>query len=89
MFAIVMCLLMLMCTLTIWSSVLCVFMVECMHVVVKAMLSLVSVMSTHPDLCNISVSYVIIIIFIQSPISNVHRDTSSVDYITITYIYNN
>ena len=32
---------------------------------------------------------VIIIIFIQSPISNVHRDTSSVDYITITYNYNN
>ena len=24
-----------------------------------------------------------------SPISNVHRDTSSVDYITITYNYNN
>ena len=31
----------------------------------------------------------IIIIFIQSPISNVHIETSSVDYITITYIYNN
>ena len=25
----------------------------------------------------------------EFPISNVHRDTSSVDYITITYIYNN
>ena len=33
---------------------------------------------------------IIIQIFIKSPISNVHRDTSSVDYIiTTTYIYNN
>ena len=33
---------------------------------------------------------IIIKILILSPISNVHRDTSSVDYIiTITYIYNN
>ena len=31
---------------------------------------------------------IIIIIFIYSPISNIHRGTSSVDYITITYINN-
>ena len=28
-------------------------------------------------------------IHLKSPISNVHRDTSSDDYITITYIHNN
>ena len=38
---------------------------------------------------NIFVILLLIIIFIQSPISNVHRDTKSVDYITITYNYNN
>ena len=32
---------------------------------------------------------IIIIIFMYSSISNVHRDTRSVDYITITYNYNN
>ena len=42
MFAIVICLVLLMCTLT---NVLCVLMVECMPVVVNAMLSLISVMS--------------------------------------------
>ena len=31
----------------------------------------------------------LIIIFILSQIFNVHRDTSSVDYITLTYVYNN
>ena len=55
MFAIVICLVLLMCTLTIWSSVLCVLIVEGMSVVVNVMLSLMSVMSTPPALCNISV----------------------------------
>ena len=36
-----------------------------------------------------SVLIIIIIIFILSPISNVHRNTSYVDYTKITYIYNN
>ena len=42
MFAIVICLVLLMCTLTICSYVLCVLMVEGMSVVVKVMLSLMS-----------------------------------------------
>ena len=45
MFAIVICLVLLMCTLTIGSSVLCVLMVEGMSVVVNVILSLMSVMS--------------------------------------------
>ena len=45
MFAIVICLVLLMCTLTIWCSVLCVLMVKGMSVVVNVMLSLMSVMS--------------------------------------------
>ena len=53
MFAIVLCLVLLMCTLTILSSVLCVFMVEYMYVVVNVMLYLMSVMSSPPALCNI------------------------------------
>ena len=48
MFAIVI----LMCTLTICSSVLRVFMVEGMFVVVNLMLSLMSVMSMPLNLCN-------------------------------------
>ena len=43
MFAIVICLVFLMCTLTIFSSVLCVLMVEGMSAVVNVMLSLMSV----------------------------------------------
>ena len=53
MFAIVICLVLLMCTMTISSSVLCVLMVEGMYVVVNVMLSLMSVMSPHPVLCNL------------------------------------
>ena len=45
MFAIVICLVLLMCTLTIQSSVLCVLMVDGMSVLVNVMLSLMSVMS--------------------------------------------
>ena len=45
MFAIVICLVLLMCTLTIRSSVVCVLMVDGMSVVVNVMLSLMSVMS--------------------------------------------
>ena len=47
------CLVLLICTLTIWSSVLCVLMVKGMSVVVNVMLSLMSV--TPPStLCNLS-----------------------------------
>ena len=59
MFAIVICLVLLMCTLTICSSVLCVLMVEGMSVVVNVMLSLMSVMSTPPALCNLSLRTVV------------------------------
>ena len=45
MFAIVICLVLLMCTLTICSSMLCVLIVKGMSVVVNVMLSLMSVMS--------------------------------------------
>ena len=55
-FAIVICLVLLMCTLTILSSVLCVLMVEGLSVVVNVMLSL---MSPPPALCNISVHTVV------------------------------
>ena len=48
------CLVLLMCILTICSSVLCVLMVEGMFVVVDVMLSLMSVMSPTPALCNLS-----------------------------------
>ena len=44
MFAIVMCLVLLICTLTICSSVLCVLMVEGMSVIVNGMLSLMSIL---------------------------------------------
>ena len=56
MFAIVMCLVLLVRTLTIGSSVSCVLMVEGMSVVVNVMLSLTSVMSPPLDL---SVSMVV------------------------------
>ena len=55
MLAIVICLVLLICTLTICSSVLCVLMVEGMSVVVNVMLSLMNVMSPPPALCNLSV----------------------------------
>ena len=54
MFAIVICLVLLMCTLTILSSVLCVLIVEGMSVVVNVMLSIMSIMSPLPALCNLS-----------------------------------
>ena len=54
MFAIVICLVLLMFTLTIWSSVLCVFMVEGMSEVVKAMVSLMNAMTLPPVLCGLS-----------------------------------
>ena len=55
MFAIVICLVLLMCNLTILSSVLCVLIVECMSLVVNVMLSLMSVMRPPPALCHLSV----------------------------------
>ena len=59
MFAIVICLVLFMCILTISSSVLCLLMVECMSVVVNVMVSLMSVMSPPLVLCNISVRTVV------------------------------
>ena len=59
MFAIVICLVLLMCTLTILSSVLCVLMVEGMSVVVNVMLSPMSVKSPPPALCNLSLHTVV------------------------------
>ena len=53
MFAIVICLMLLMCTFTICSSVLCVLIVGGMPVVVNVMLSLMSVMSPPPALCRL------------------------------------
>ena len=58
MFAIVICLVLLMCTLTIRSSVLYALMVEGMSVVVNVMLYLMSVMSPPPALYNLSVLWV-------------------------------
>ena len=58
MFAIVICLVLLMCTLTIRSSVLCVFMVEGMSVVVNVILYL---MSQPPALCNLSAHTVVML----------------------------
>ena len=54
MFSIVKCLVLLICTLVILRSVLCVVMVKGMHVVVNVILSLMSVISSSPTLCNIS-----------------------------------
>ena len=59
MFAIVKSLVLLMCTLTVLSYVLCVLMVEDMSVLVNVMLSLMSVMSPPPALCNLSVCAVV------------------------------
>ena len=59
MFVIVMCLVLLMCTVTIWSDVLCALMVEGASLVVNVMLSLMSVMSPSPALCNLSVRTVV------------------------------
>ena len=56
MFAIVICLVLLMCTLTIRSSVLCALMGEGMSIVVNVMLSLLSL---HHALCNISACTVV------------------------------
>ena len=49
----------LMCTLTICSSVLCVLIVEGMSGVVNVTLSLMNVMSPPPDLCNLSARTVV------------------------------
>ena len=54
-----MCLVLLICTLTILSFVFCVLMVEGMSGVVNLMLSLMSVMRPAPDLCDISVHTVV------------------------------
>ena len=59
MFAIVICLVLLMCTLTIRSSLLCVLMIEGMSVVVNVMLSLMSEMSPPPAVCNLSLRTVV------------------------------
>ena len=48
-----------MCTLAIYCYVLCVLMVEGIHVVVNVMLSLMSVMSPQSSLCNLSVRTVV------------------------------
>ena len=54
MFAIVISFVLVMCTLTIGSSVLCVLMVEDIYVVVNVMLCLLSVMSPFDALRNLS-----------------------------------
>ena len=54
-----MCLVLLICTLTIWSSMLCVLMLESMYVVVNGMLSLMIVMSPHHSSCNLSMRTVV------------------------------
>ena len=59
MFAIVIYLVLLMCTLTICSYVLCVLMVEDMSAVVNVMVSLISVMSPLPALCKLSARTVV------------------------------
>ena len=59
MFVIVICLVLLMCTLTIRSSVLCVLMVDGMSVVVNVMLSPMSVMRPPPALSNLLVCTVV------------------------------
>ena len=59
MFAMVMCLVLVKCTLTVWSSVLCVLIELGMIVVVNAMLSLMKVMSPPPDLCVLSLRTVV------------------------------
>ena len=59
MFVIVICLVLLMCTLTTGSSVFCVLMVEGMSVVVNLILYLMSVMIPPLALCNISARTVV------------------------------
>ena len=59
MVAIVICLVLLICTLTISSSVLCVLMVKGMHVVMNVMLALMRVMSPPTALCNLSARTVV------------------------------
>ena len=59
MFAIVVCIVLVICTLPIKSSMLCVLIVEGMSVVVNVMLSLMSVMSPPHALCNLSVRTVV------------------------------
>ena len=59
MFAIVICFVFVMCTLTIWISIMCVLMVEGMSVAVNVMLSLISVMSPPPALCDLSLRTVV------------------------------
>ena len=54
MFATVICFVFVMCTLTSCSSMLCALMVLGMSVVVNVMLSLISVMSPPPVLCDLS-----------------------------------
>ena len=54
-----MCLVLVICTLTIWNSMLCVLMVEGMSVVVNVMLSLMGVMSPSHNLCNLSLGTVV------------------------------
>ena len=54
-----MCLVLLICTLTLWSSMLGALMVESMSVVVNIMLSPISVMSPPPALYNLSVRTVV------------------------------
>ena len=58
MVVIVICLVLLTCTLT-TSFVLCILMDEGMYVVVNVMLSLMSVMSSPPALCNLSARTVV------------------------------
>ena len=59
MFAIVMCLVLLICTLTICSSMLGVFMVEDMSRVVNVTVFLMTVMNPPPVLCNPTVHTVV------------------------------
>ena len=59
MFAIVIYLVLCMCTLTILRYVLCVLMVEDMSVVVNVMWSLLRVMSPPPAFCDLSVRTVV------------------------------
>lgn len=54
MLAMVICFVLFRCTLVIWSSVLCVFMVVGMSISVNVMLFLTNVMSPPPFLCDLS-----------------------------------
>ena len=50
------------------DHLLCVLMVECMSVLVNVMLSLMSVMSPPPTLCNLSVRTVVAVTFFEKKI---------------------